>query len=606
MASKRVLENRSDFKTSSKKRRVDDNLLSDEETLQRYELVAGMPIMISQSEIRDSESNTNKYLSIAESGVLQASLIHSIKTILHEPIIFKKYYHKIRDSQNINNNISIKIFFLKLSHLKKTFEQPYYYYISYLNYYKEYLKSPNGKHNIKNSPDEVTHQSMNGSMHRLFDTVMKINSCHQFNIRLFILKNDEIEEEYDIELSKEKEILMEEREKTKELKAKTRLERLERQQKVKEEKVLIKLKQQELKEKQQIEKKKNKELKQKQKEEDKLRKEKEKEERKKEKLLKEQQKKEKASKLEEFRKKMTQIDVERHSLKEKERYKREHFAAKYSNRDNKNEEVLSGKALEDKKMIYNLNQMGKKDEHLSKLMKVLASGNGSKDEIAEFKTYMETARNMKAPPNWNGNEKEVAKQKKKVDSEQLKKNKKEDEEKLNEELTKIQDLRKTLQDKKDALQKEKDLYLTEQENIERESINAQRKKDNDNLKEPVVDIIKKPNENQKKVTKEVEMKTEPEKSTSGNISLHNEKMRAEETEQKSETQAYEENLEDKQIKAEGEEEEDINDISQYEASLEKSGKKKKLAYEDQLTNFQNKYTSKCDLVFEFLDNMNQI
>ncbi|XBW36588.1 hypothetical protein QEN19_002160 [Hanseniaspora menglaensis] len=301
---------------------------------------------------------------------------------------------------------------------------------------------------------------------------------------------------------------------------------------------------------------------------------------------------------------MTQIDVERHSLKEKERYKREHFAAKYSNRDNKNEEVLSGKALEDKKMIYNLNQMGKKDEHLSKLMKVLASGNGSKDEIAEFKTYMETARNMKAPPNWNGNEKEVAKQKKKVDSEQLKKNKKEDEEKLNEELTKIQDLRKTLQDKKDALQKEKDLYLTEQENIERESINAQRKKDNDNLKEPVVDIIKKPNENQKKVTKEVEMKTEPEKSTSGNISLHNEKMRAEETEQKSETQAYEENLEDKQIKAEGEEEEDINDISQYEASLEKSGKKKKLAYEDQLTNFQNKYTSKCDLVFEFLDNSN--
>ncbi|KAL6927864.1 hypothetical protein ACO0SA_004487 [Hanseniaspora valbyensis] len=482
MAPKRGASRKRTLQTTNKRRKIAKDVKIQEENKKRYELIAGLPIVNEdfnfEKENNADEIKLQNKLSIAESGVLQASLIHSIKTILFEPVIFKKYYHKIRDSHNINNNISIKIFFLKLTHLTKEYEQPYYYFMSYLNYYIDLLKAPYAKHSIKNPPAEVPHQSMNGSMHRLFDTVMKIDNFHQLNVRLFILKNDEIEDAYDIEQNKIKEVILEEREKYKELKLKAKQEKIEKQQEVKKHKFKEKEKQKQMKELEAIEKQKQKELKQIQKEKQRLKREQEKIERKKEKLQREKQKKEKLAKLEEFKNKIAQIDSKRHELKEQEKKKREEHSAKWSVKDaNKKggegeEPVMLEKELrsvEDRKMIYNLKQMGKKDEHLSKLMRNLASGIGGKEEIAEFKVFMDIARKTKVPAKWNAKEKETIRLERKKALEMAKKAKQDADELLNSELKDIQEQRKRLQESKEIVQKEKELFLKEQEIIEQKN-----------------------------------------------------------------------------------------------------------------------------------------
>ncbi|OBA26365.1 hypothetical protein HANVADRAFT_2896 [Hanseniaspora valbyensis NRRL Y-1626] len=629
MAPKRGASRKRTLQTANKRRKIAKDVKIQEENKKRYELIAGLPIVnedfsIEKDNNEDEIKSQNK-LSIAESGVLQASLIHSIKTILFEPVIFKKYYHKIRDSHNINNNISIKIFFLKLSHLTKDYEQPYYYFMSYLNYYIDLLKAPYAKHSIKNPPAEVPHQSMNGSMHRLFDTVMKIDNFHQFIVRLFILKNDEIEDAYDIEQNKIKEVILEEREKNKELKLKAKQEKIEKQQRVKKHKFKEKEKQKQLKELEAIEKQKQKELKQIQKENQKLKREQEKIERKKEKLQREKQKKEKLAKLEEFKKKIAQIDLKRHELKEQEKKKREEHSAKWSVKDANKKEgegedpVMLEKELrsvEDKKMIYNLKQMGKKDEHLSKLMKNLASGIGDKEEIAEFKVFMDIARKTKVPAKWNAKEKETIRLEKKKALEMAKKAKQDADELLNNELKDIQEQRKKLQESKEIVQKEKELFLKEQEIIEQknkseyqtekkkgEESNDEEKEGDKEKKDSTIEEERK--ENEKKDLNIEEERKENEKQDSVLEEVEKKDTVLEEKEKQQEPEII------KNTKVENEPPDDDKETlpsvdkkikKEIESDSESFQKKKKLAYEEQLTNFQMKYSTNCDLVFEFLDN----
>lgn len=698
MSSKRRLTRKSSIENTDKRRKLDSNVETDTEINDRYKMVAGIPILNLGFEESNEDDNQDNMLSVAESGVLQASLVQSIKTMLYEPVIFKKYYHKIRDSHNINNNMSIKIFFLKLSHLNNDYEQPYFYFKSYLKYFKDLERAPNGNHKIKNAPKEVPHQSMNGSMHRLFDTVMKINNFHQFNTRLFILKNDELEEEYEIEQTKLKEDIFEERERQKELKLKAKQERIERQQKSKEMKNIEKEKQKELKEKLLLQKQAQKELRQKQKEEDKKKKELAKIEKKKEKLEKEKQRRDRIVELERFRRSMARIDAEKYALKEQEKQLREEHVAKFSAKDLKSEETVSEKTLEDKKMIYNLNLMGKKNDHLSKLMKTLASGKGTKEEISEFKSFMDTARKMKVDASWTAKEKEKAKQKRKEEVELIKKERKEDEQRLLEFSKQIQEKRRKLQEEKDNLQILKETFLKEQEEsdqlLKQENANEDKlEKDDDSasirdngIKQPTVapenktklsneqaaddnKIIKaiandnndpnaekdgksestkekdgeskytnnKDAQNQSSAEKDAQCQSNAEKDAqsqssaekdseshstneNGNI-IQNVNVQAEIKQLKSNDSLIEiephKISNDSTVKSTATNEETVskNDNAEHlhpEVKIENTfddfpkadKKKKKLRYDEQLTTFQSKYTTSCDLVFEFLDNGN--
>lgn len=666
MLSKRRLSRTNRAENNDKRRKLDSNGESDSEMEDRYKMVAGIPTLNNEFEESNEGDNLNNMLSVAESGVLQASLIQSIKTMLYEPVIFKKYYHKIRDSHNINNNMSIKIFFLKLSYLNNDYEQPYHYFMSYLKYFRDLERAPNGNHKIKNAPKEVPHQSMNGSMHRIFDTVMKINNFHQFNSRLFILKNDEIEEEYEIEQTKLKEDLLEERERQRELKLKVKQERIERQQKSKEIKNLEKEKQKQLKEKLLIQKQAQKELKQKQKEEDKKKKELAKIEKKKEKLEKEKQRREKISELERFRRSMARIDAEKYALKEQEKKLREDHVAKFSAKDLKSEEIVSEKALEDKKMIYNLNLMGKKDDHLSKLMKTLASGKGTKEEISEFKSFMDTARKMKVDASWTNREKDKARLKKMEEIEVIKKERKEAEQKLLAFSKKIQEKRRKLQEERDILQKLKEDFLKEQD--ESDQILKQHKTNDSNVKNHAgsttiteTNGIKLPNvvsenktrlshehatDNNKIINTPVNDSNESSNEKDGKIDFTAEKEAqsqpiVEKDEQNELINEQRKAIPNSTVQAKVEDSDSLmevdtinkpndfdgkiiasddenlsnkkhDELMQHEVKIENScdelpkpdKKKKKLRYDEQLTAFQSKYSTACDLVFEFLDNGN--
>ncbi|AET38337.1 Swc3p Ecym_2624 [Eremothecium cymbalariae DBVPG len=204
-------------------------------------------------------------------------------------------------------------------------------------------------------PDDIDQSAAREKMHKLCDCVMT-GGPHTLPIRLFILKNDDIEQKW-----------------------------------------------QEMQES----KKKEKEMKRKKDAEDK---EKRKEEKKKQQLLKKELKLkelEETKKEKEKRKKLQQEEQERiKKVKKESKKSTQHSGAFVKSSKPKvghSQPALTKpqqQEIDNQKMIANLNLMAQKDPELNKLMISVANGEAPSADVEKFKTFIEMARKMDPPPNW--------------------------------------------------------------------------------------------------------------------------------------------------------------------------------------------------------------
>ncbi|KAL6931651.1 hypothetical protein ACO0R3_003116 [Hanseniaspora guilliermondii] len=559
---------------------VNNNYKKQKTTLS-HNLINNLPIFS-----KDEIIKTEDYYTIPQSGVFEASLIRSIKTILYSPVIFKKYFHKVKD--NSNRNVSIRIFFLKISHLKDTKEQVYNYFKPFLEYYYLTQEYPDDEIIIDNLPKETLQQSMNGSMHRLVDSIMKINNFHQFKVRLYIIKNQQIETDFVEDQQRTKQLIQEQREKEKELKQKLIIEKHEKMQMLKEQKEKEKLLERQERERiqrdKQIEKEKEKLLKQQ------LMKEKLKIKEKLQEVNNEKTviKSEKQIKLDEFKEKMNATDKLRSELRKEEgtiRREYEQLFAKYSkkiaeyialrkdyekkvtkeDKDMKNKAETWEKFYQNKKMVYHLDKMAKEDAEVNLLTTTLAAGKGTPTQVEEFRRYMEKAKSMPAVEDWQpvNNYLQVMKYKELVFN--MKELKKQKTDELTDKIKTNKDARQTANDEKVALQKAKEEYLQQYYELQKQK--AAEKK---------AALEKQAETKNVQVPVEAKVDEKPVERIERNIKVKVEK--------------------------------EVNEIKES-ANVDvkpkpKPPKKKESKADLALTSFQNKYTKKSDIVFEFSDNLN--
>ncbi|CDO95695.1 unnamed protein product [Kluyveromyces dobzhanskii CBS 2104] len=205
-------------------------------------------------------------------------------------------------------------------------------------------------------PDSIDQSAAREKMNKLCDCMMQ-GGPHQFPIRLFILKKDEVEKAW----NEAKEAKKRDRE--------VRKEQQEEEKRLKKERKLLRKKlKQEAREK---EKEKNK---------DKVRKPRK-----------------------PYKKSAKRLEAER--LKEEEKAKaaaKKSSVAKKPNtastvRKKKMKAVVRPKPYEEQVMILNLNKMARNDKQLNDLMIKVAGGQASLSEITQFKKYIEKAKAMPAP-----------------------------------------------------------------------------------------------------------------------------------------------------------------------------------------------------------------
>lgn len=240
------------------------------------------------------------------------------------------------------------------------------------NVFPLYWKKDFLEGNLEQEEEEsVSNFSIKDKMQKMCDCTM-IAGPHTFEIRLFILKDENIENIWQEEQDSKK--------KAKELK---RLQDQEERRLRNEEKMRKKLLRQQEKER-------KKEAKLKAKQERMMLLQKKKEEMKRLKELKELQKKEKALKAAKIR-------------KSKNDNKNSNDNKNNNNHDThkieKPKQLTA--SMRDSIMIANLNMLASKDPLLGSLMKKVADGEAMPDELEEFKQVIAMAKKMPAPPGWS-------------------------------------------------------------------------------------------------------------------------------------------------------------------------------------------------------------
>ncbi|KAL6940730.1 hypothetical protein ACO0QE_004643 [Hanseniaspora vineae] len=360
-----------------------------------FEMIEGLPCSTDLPPDNYQQFFTHP-LSIIDSAVLYNALQQSRKTWCHGEM-FKKYWSRSRDGSTYH----IKLYRDDQDSVSKD-------------------STPNDSQSLStnNGLSTTNPSNNNGSMHKFTDCTLTAGP-HQFKIKLFILKNDELEESWKVkqdEIKREKEQLKEqqkmlklqeqeakrlEQEKFKEMREqekeeKLKLKKLRQEQKEmeKQERVLTKQKQKEerLKKKEEM-----KALALLKRQEDAARKQRIIEERKRQKEEERIWRREQKIKLaamyrEEFKSK---------SILKKAKTSKPQSAPNKTNTSNTSPQPRTMyTSPEEQKMIVNLNRMAKADPHLGLLMKKVAAANATPEEINVFKIHIEEAKRMDPPPNW--------------------------------------------------------------------------------------------------------------------------------------------------------------------------------------------------------------
>lgn len=119
------------------------------------------------------------------------------------------------------------------------------------------------------------------------------------------------------------------------------------------------------------------------------------EERKKMIQLKKQQREEKAKEVA-----ARKEELKKQKEEQKKQKKKQSSTNSSQNKNNGSSSSQSAADLATSKMIANLNSMAKKDKSLGDLMQKIAGGFASNTEVDEFKKFIEIAKKMPPPPNW--------------------------------------------------------------------------------------------------------------------------------------------------------------------------------------------------------------
>lgn len=259
-----------------------------------FEMVGGLP---SSSEIPQYNSALAHPLSVKDSAVLYDSLVSSRKTWVRGEM-FELYFTKP---------------------VKTTKDVP-----------------------VKpETPAEAMSVQVRDKMQKMCDCTM-FGGPHAFPVRLFILKNEEMEKKWQEEQDMKK----------KEKEDKRKREKEERQKRV------------EMKKQQQLQKK---------------------------------QEKERLIQLQKENKVKGKMELEAVKQKRKDEIRKSKEKLK---RTQMNTPAPSSQSGTDPKMITNLNLMAQRDLKLNALMGIVANGDATLDQVEEFKKFIEIAKKMPTPPGW--------------------------------------------------------------------------------------------------------------------------------------------------------------------------------------------------------------
>lgn len=195
-------------------------------------------------------------------------------------------------------------------------------------------------------PESVDASAAREKMHKLCDCVM-VGGPHTFSVRLFILKNEEIEKKWNDAIEEKK---------------RSKLDR------------------------------KNRELEAKKKRQ---------EERKQQQWIKKQEKEQQGSTTATTGAAGASVATETRKQPIKRRSRKEETTQTQRSRSQtpRQKKVLP-QSTDDQKMITNLNLMAQKNSELNSLMIIVAGGRASAKQVEEFKKYIEKARKMPVPPGW--------------------------------------------------------------------------------------------------------------------------------------------------------------------------------------------------------------
>ncbi|KAM3163325.1 SWR1-complex protein 3 [Lachancea thermotolerans] len=210
---------------------------------------------------------------------------------------------------------------------------------------KQYL-SPSEKERLEQEgidPESVDASAAREKMHKLCDCAMA-GGPHAFSVRLFILKNDEIEKKWNDAI---------------EQKRRNKADRKNRELEVKKKKQ---------------------------------------EERKQQQWIKKQEKEHGSSTAADSSRNSGSTDGAKKPVKRRSR--KEDTTQQRSRSHTPRQRKSVPQSTEDQKMITNLNLMAQKNPELNSLMIVVAGGRASTDQVEEFKKYIEKARKMPVPPGW--------------------------------------------------------------------------------------------------------------------------------------------------------------------------------------------------------------
>ena len=241
---------------------------------------------------------------------------------------------------------------------------------------------------------DQTHPNTNGTNNGIRDRMQKMCDCsmiagpHKFDIRLYILKDDEIENKWQEEqdrIKKEREdrkveAIEEKKKRVEDRKQQAILKKQEREQKN------IKLKEEKLKarQEQELQRLRLREEKRRKKEEERLQKKLQKEKERQERIERDKKEKEEKAKL--------RLKLKQEKANEKEKEKQ--------GKKGKNATPTHAPNHVDADMIANLNRMAHKDRALNTLMNRVAKNLASEEELLRFKEIMTIAEKM-GPPKEN-------------------------------------------------------------------------------------------------------------------------------------------------------------------------------------------------------------
>ena len=299
-------------------------------------------------------------------------------------------------------------------------------------------------------------------------------------------------------------------------------------------------------------------------------------------------KSEKQIKLDEFKDKINAIDTIRSELRKEEgtiRREYEQLFAGYSkkiaeyialrkdhekkvtkaDKDMKNKAETWEKFYQNKKMVYHLDKMAKENAEVNLLTTTLAAGKGTTTQVEEFRGYMEKAKSMTAVEDWQpaNNYLQVMKFKELVFN--MKELKKQKTDEMADKIKKNKEARQSASEEKGTVQKAKEEYLHHYSELQKQKAA------------------------EKKAAQEKQVEAKSVQST---------------VESKMDGKPVVKVEKSSKVKVENDDD-DMNESATVTVKTKAKAQKKKESKADlALTSFQNKYTKKSDIVFEFSDNLN--